>query len=799
MIRFERLIREAHRRSLWQVLGIYLAASWVAIQVVETLTENLSLPEWVPPFAIVLLVIGLPVVLATAFVQEGVGSREASRDAGEDPGLARERVGAAGPRAPAPEPAGSAPGSAGPAAAPPGSPDRPVAAAASGRKGAGRRLFTWRNALVGGAAAFGLLVVVLGGWLASRALGIGPAATLVAKGVLEEQATIVLADFDSDDLNLSRAATEAFRIDLSQSRVVRLADPGFVREALIRMEREGARTLDLELALELAVREGLPAVLHGEIHEAGGRYVVSAALIDSEDGAVLASHRETAADSSQIVPAIDATSNRLRERIGESLPDLRGSAPLARVTTSDLEALRQYSQGARLGDMGEDERAVAFLEQAIARDSSFAMAHRKLAVVLRNRFEQRSRAHAALTRAFELRDRLTERERYLTEASYHYEVRRDLTRAAAAYESLLELDPDDDWALNNAGIIYGNQQRDYARAEPLFERAIAVDSLIAPPYFNLAVVQAAQGKLEAVDSTIALWARRLPSDPRPAAFAAQRAFQAGDWEDAESRGLAFLEGHGSNPALAADARDFLANTLSTVGRLAEARRYRREAEADQLRRGLPDEALSEAIARAWLDLVRREPETALRGFREAIDRYPLADFDPLDRPYPQIVFFLVEAGRPAEARRYLAEWESAEEGALARPVYWSARGVVEAAGGDLEEAVPHFRRADTGPCTVCTPIGLARAYDRASAADSAIAYYEMYLETGMLFRDGVDATNRGPALERLAQLYDEKGDLENAARYYAQFVELWAEADEALQPRVQAAQARLEEIVAERG
>ena len=71
----KQLIAEIHRRSLWQVLGIYLAGSWIAMQVVETLTNNAGLPDWVPPFAVVLLVIGFPVVMATAFVQEGTGRR----------------------------------------------------------------------------------------------------------------------------------------------------------------------------------------------------------------------------------------------------------------------------------------------------------------------------------------------------------------------------------------------------------------------------------------------------------------------------------------------------------------------------------------------------------------------------------------------------------------------------------------------------------------------------------------------------------------------------------------------------
>ncbi len=68
----KRLIHEIHRRSLWQVLGIYLLASWIVFQVIQTLTEGLGLPEWFPALAVVLLLIGLPIVLATAFVQEGL-------------------------------------------------------------------------------------------------------------------------------------------------------------------------------------------------------------------------------------------------------------------------------------------------------------------------------------------------------------------------------------------------------------------------------------------------------------------------------------------------------------------------------------------------------------------------------------------------------------------------------------------------------------------------------------------------------------------------------------------------------
>src|SRR5210317_110923 len=80
MSRLKRLIQEIHRRSLWQVLGIYLVGAWVAFQGIEALVSGLGLPEWVPGVALVLLIVGLPIVLATAFVQEGVGGGEAPPD-----------------------------------------------------------------------------------------------------------------------------------------------------------------------------------------------------------------------------------------------------------------------------------------------------------------------------------------------------------------------------------------------------------------------------------------------------------------------------------------------------------------------------------------------------------------------------------------------------------------------------------------------------------------------------------------------------------------------------------------------
>jgi len=90
-------------------------------------------------------------------------------------------------------------------------------------------------------------------------------------------------------------------------------------------------------------------------------------------------------------------------------------------------------------------------------------------------------------------------------------------------------------------------------------------------------------------------------------------------------------------------------------------------------------------------------------------------------------------------------------------------------------------------------------FDEAGRADSAIVYYERSLTEPWNYRLWHDGSTLAPTHERLGQLYDERGDIENAALHYARFVELWADADPELQPRVRAAQARLEAIVRERG
>lgn len=233
----QRLLEEIHRRSMWQILGVYLGTSWGTLEVLSELIDRLILPESVFRVAIVLLAVGLPIILATAYFE---GSR-------------RRRNGAPS----VPPPAGV------------------------------RRWFTWRNALLGGVAAFALLGMVATAFLASRALGIGFAAPLIAQGVLDERQVLLLSEFENrtSDPLLSRAVTEALRVDLAQSPAVRFLDAEQLRATLQLMERSGDTLLDEQLAREVSMRTGIKAYLAGAVDQLGSGYTLSARLVSAESGA----------------------------------------------------------------------------------------------------------------------------------------------------------------------------------------------------------------------------------------------------------------------------------------------------------------------------------------------------------------------------------------------------------------------------------------------------------------------------------------------------------------------------------
>ena len=761
-------VAERMRASrVWGVLAVYLGASWIVLQIVDVVKQNLGLPDWVFPFALLLLLIGLPIILATAFLQGGRASAEPTHAASASDDSARE----------------------------PG--DLPTASPAP----AGQRLFTWKNALLGGGLAFLFLASATGVFMYMRTSGIGPVGSLVAAGVLEEKARVVLSEFESEDETLGRTVTESFRVDLAQSPMLTLVEPDSIGDALARMGLPEDTELTEQTARELALRDGIPAVVAGEIASLGAGYVLTARLVSASDGAVLASARASSKNPDGLVDAIDAVSASLRERIGESYTSLRETPSLAHVTTGSLEALKKYTQAYDARHRDEDsEAAIRLLEEAVEIDSTFALAWRDLATVIDNINGSWDQQINATQAAYRHRDRLSEREKYLVEASYHSDITEDYGQVIQAYESMLRLDPDDAQALNNIGFAYW-QMADFENALTWYQKAHEAAPDISLHLANVAIANANLGNLEAAREAYA-GLDSFPPNPTWDMWYANYVWMVGDEAGARAA-VERIQDEFPNRGTAVWAEWSLAAFELLHGRLDDAAAHVERTVEQNLARGAPDNAFGGLLRLADLQMeYYADTAAALAALEDAIRRIDPESIAPLDRPWANIGSFLIEAGEIERGQAYIERgWSEVPERLLP---WWEKyraedRARVARAEGRPMEALEEFRSLPPLVCMPCRYQRAARLFDEAGRADSAVAYYELYLETPFNFRLAVDSGRLGPTHERLGQLYDERGDLENAALHYAAFVELWADADPVLQPRVKAAQDRLEEIVRERG
>ncbi|MDB4910412.1 MAG: protein kinase, partial [Gemmatimonadetes bacterium] len=636
-----------------------------------------------------------------------------------------------------------------------------------------------------------------------RAAGLIAAALVLAGGLAARRSSvasskidrILVADFHNHtrDSLLSGAITEAMRADLSQSRRTRVMSRAQVQAVLEHMRQPTGEITSEPMIREVAERYGVKAFVTGDVAALGAGYSVSAELIAVESGETLLSIREDASDSSKLLDVVDKVSDRLRRSIGESLWTVRSSAPLEQVTTSSLQALRLYSQAIRIGDQeGDTHRAVEILRQAVALDTTFAMAYRRLGVYL-NAMGAHAASDDALARAFRNRDRLSELERYSTAGTYFSTVGlRD--SAITTYRTLLALYPNDTRGMANLGAVYMDL-REFARAESLYRRAIESDSSIGLLFNHLATAQLNGGRYEDAERTLAERARRFPRQQDDALIEVALALQRGEYDSARLRTQQLLVDAGTDAGSRLEPLKMLGTLALIRGHLAESDRDFDAVETLQTGEGSGGGYLEAAVALAFSDIwYRHERERGLTLLDAAIARYPLETLPPLDRNYATLAYVYALGGRPARARELLADVRANERvpgttrgglGLRDEGTYLRALGATELAEGKPAQAVATLRQSvKLYFCPTCTLPDLARALELSGSPDSAIAVYQLYVTTPWSEWQNALGEFRVTAFERLGALNEARGDTAKAIAAYDQVTKLWAGADAELQPVV---------------
>ncbi len=325
---------------------------------------------------------------------------------------------------------------------------------------------------------------------------------------------ILVADIDNStgDADLDRPLNNAISIDIQQSKYVNVFSRTRVRDTLKLMKRENVTKIDAATGLEICRREGIKAMLVPAIDRVGDAYTLSSVLVEVNRGTDLAPVRVTVRGKDAVLlTAVDDLTRQLRRSLGESFLAIRkDDRPISRATTASWEALQQYSRGVEQFDVFKTDEARAYLERAVQIDPNFAMAYSALGWLHRN-WGDKEMMKQYYSRAFQLRDAVSDRERYNIEAAYYGNVTGELTKAAESYRILMELYPFIDQHNNLANLYLRLGRTEDAIAE--YRQAIKRDPTSTFPYINLRDVYF---QLDRPDEALALCrqqAQTMPNSP----------------------------------------------------------------------------------------------------------------------------------------------------------------------------------------------------------------------------------------------------------------------------------------------
>jgi len=592
-----------------------------------------------------------------------------------------------------------------------------------------------------------------------------------------ERDWVLIADPQNNtgDPVFDRSLLHGITVALDQSQYVNVYPRGRVRDVLRRMQIDSAPQIDTHLALEIAERENLNAVLELTISELGGTYLLSTSLLDPSSGMVLRARQAEADGKDEVLGVLDGLATIVRHDLGESRRQIRQrDVPLPLATTSSLEALKAYADGAVAWDHSRWEEARSLWSRAVELDSGFAWANASVGLAA-DWLDGDGAGEEYFDRALSQLDRVTEKERlWIVALTARGEA------AVTAYQAYVRQYPDD----RDGWYNLGNTLRAVARVEEAMEayrRSLAIDSMQAWVNINLGV---GYDQLARFEEAAQHFERAFVLDSvsttgwrgdvnRISGFVLVKT---GDTAAARERFEMLLSGEANAKANGLRSLALLdmygGHYASAIRRLEDAIAMNQDAGAilSEYRNRM---YLAQAYhAKGMADQLAEQLDAGERMAREN-------GWGPDWTMY--LALNLVRAGEVERARAWLASWIQA--GQDQGDNGWTVdlvRGEVALAEGHPTEAVEALERAARARwvTTGLVQEALGRAYHATGQLEQSVAAFEEAIRLKQLGWEPEEPWVL--AHYRLGVVLEEMGETQRAREYFDQFIELWGSGDEGL-------------------
>ncbi len=596
---------------------------------------------------------------------------------------------------------------------------------------------------------------------------------------LTEKDTIVLADFanSTGDTVFDDTLKTALSVGLQQSPFLNILSDQKVKETLGMMGRPVGERLNEATAREICQRTASTAVIAGSISTLGSEYVVAVNAGNCQTGDRLAQEQVQAAKKEDVLKALDQASTKLRAELGESLSTVQKfDTPLLAATTTSLEALKAYSLGVKTSYEKGDVAAIPFVKRAVELDPNFAGAYSLLGIMYVADLDEPGLATENLRKAYELRDRLTEREKLTVTGNYYSFVTGETEKSLQAYDLYAQDYPRDFGPHNAEGLMY-EYLGQYEKAIAEARESLRLFPGNVSDYSNLMEDYLALDRLDEAKSVYRQAIDRKVEGPFLHDDKYVLAFLEGDAEEMKRQAAWAAGKPGAEDTLLSAQSD----TEASFGHMERARQLSRQAVESALHADLKETAVQWKLYSALEEAEFGNSERAQQEVKAGLAMASTRDIQIL------AALTLARAGDAARAQELVNELERQFPLNTALNGYWlpTIRAYLEIRRGNAAQALkvlePTARYELAFPQPQCGPGGLLYpAYARGQAylllrqGKEAANEFQKFIDHRTMIANSPLAPL---ARLHLARAYALSGDTADARTAYQDFLALWKDAD----------------------